>query len=735
MKNSKLQIPNHKQTPMTETANSKRFWLFGFWILNLFVIWNLGFVIFTPNEAYAALISKPPTNLGLVGYWSMNEGTGTVAGDGSGNGNRGILTGGPTWVDGKRGKAINFDGGDDYVNAGSAGNFERTNSFTVSLWIKRNPNPTVTEAVVAKEVGSGTFQGWGLLILGGAANDPYRINIANTSGTNNLLVEYPRTNDSGWHHVVFTYNGTSVASGVFLYEDGISKTQTIIADTLSASILTATNFQIGARDGAASLFSGSIDEVRVYNRALSATEIQALYNSGAAKFAPPTDKGLVGYWSMNEGAGTIAGDGSGNGNRGTLTGGPTWVDGKRGKALSFDGSNDYVNSNFAPNLSATDDISFSFWFKVKSATHTADQEFIGADSAGDNPQFAIEIDGDGSICTDESVLFFMRDDNSASSDIVCSTFVVTDTNWHHVVAIHDVSSNLQIYIDGIFRNSTAVTANSNGSRNFSGYPFFLGANNSIGTANQFCDCSIDEVRIYNRVLSASEVSALYNSGAAKFAPPTDKGLVGYWSMNEGAGTVAGDGSGNGNRGTLTGGPTWVDGKRGKALSFDGGDDDVLVADNNSLDFGTGDMSISAWIKPNTVTTANQAIVDKTGGGTAAYRFNTSNADGDRLKFTRGSLFVDGVGSNDNVLVAGVWQHIAAVVNTSGTDIVTFYVNGVAQGSGNLANSSFTNANPLMIGQKGYDGSSVVNFNGLIDEVRIYNRALSAAEIQTLYNSR
>jgi len=100
----------------------------------------------------AQKFTAPPTNLGLVGYWSMNEGTGTVAGDGSGNGNRGILTGGPTWVDGKRGKAINFDGGDDYVNAGSAGNFERTNSFTVSLWIKRNPNPTVTEAVVAKAI-------------------------------------------------------------------------------------------------------------------------------------------------------------------------------------------------------------------------------------------------------------------------------------------------------------------------------------------------------------------------------------------------------------------------------------------------------------------------------------------------------------------------------------------------------------------------------------------------------
>src|SRR3989338_1050752 len=120
------------------------------------------------NLVDVALISKPPANLGLVGYWSMNENSGTVASDFSGNGNRGILTNGPTWVDGKRGKALNFDGVDDYVNAGSAGNFERTNSFTVSLWIKRNPNPTVTEAVVAKEVGSGTFQGWGLLILGGA---------------------------------------------------------------------------------------------------------------------------------------------------------------------------------------------------------------------------------------------------------------------------------------------------------------------------------------------------------------------------------------------------------------------------------------------------------------------------------------------------------------------------------------------------------------------------------------
>ena len=80
---------------------------FEFKILNLFVICNLWFVIlatlwfvvFGLNEAHAALIGKPPTNLGLVGYWSMNEGTGSYADDSSGNKNTGTLTNGPTWVD------------------------------------------------------------------------------------------------------------------------------------------------------------------------------------------------------------------------------------------------------------------------------------------------------------------------------------------------------------------------------------------------------------------------------------------------------------------------------------------------------------------------------------------------------------------------------------------------------------------------------------------------------------
>src|SRR3989338_9287108 len=96
----------------------------------MFRISNLGFIltllfIFMPTHiANAGIIGKPPTNLGLVGYWSMNEGTGSYAGDASGNKNTGTLTGGPTWVDGKRGKALSFDGSNDYVSVADANSLD-----------------------------------------------------------------------------------------------------------------------------------------------------------------------------------------------------------------------------------------------------------------------------------------------------------------------------------------------------------------------------------------------------------------------------------------------------------------------------------------------------------------------------------------------------------------------------------------------------------------------------------
>src|SRR3989344_2545886 len=97
-----------------------------------------------PVAAPAAVLTKPPTSLGLVGYWPMNENTGTIAGDASGNGNSGTLTSMDAttdWVDGKRGKALDFDGGDDFVSIPNALNFS---TMSVSAWVNADQNSVNT---------------------------------------------------------------------------------------------------------------------------------------------------------------------------------------------------------------------------------------------------------------------------------------------------------------------------------------------------------------------------------------------------------------------------------------------------------------------------------------------------------------------------------------------------------------------------------------------------------------
>src|SRR3989338_7220307 len=128
----------------------------------VFAVW----AAFGLNMVDAAIIGKPPANLGLVGYLSMNEGTGTQAGDASGNKNNGTLTGGPTWVDEKRGKAINFDGVNDYVNVGSATSIDNiwANGGTASAWIYPRSYGQNSRGRIFDKIKSTTEDGW-LLFL------------------------------------------------------------------------------------------------------------------------------------------------------------------------------------------------------------------------------------------------------------------------------------------------------------------------------------------------------------------------------------------------------------------------------------------------------------------------------------------------------------------------------------------------------------------------------------------
>ena len=196
-------------------------------------------------------------------------------------------------------------------------------------------------------------------------------------------------------------------------------------------------------------------------------------------------------------------------------------------------------------------------------------------------------------------------------------------------------------------------------------------------------------------------------------------------LDEASGTTAIDSSGYGNNGVING-ATYTTGKVGNALSFDG-NDYVSIGDSSSLDI-TDNITIEGWINPSVGSSGWRTIVSKfeTGPRKDIYFYLYSNSLGIALSGPRDSNWTPGIS-----ISTGVWTHVA--VTYDGFNIRLFK-NGVneatvsASGSLSLA----TNGNPLYIGQNTYWGDEC--FVGIIDEVRIFNRALTEEEILEHYNA-
>jgi hypothetical protein len=216
--------------------------------------------------------------------------------------------------------------------------------------------------------------------------------------------------------------------------------------------------------------------------------------------------------------------------------------------------------------------------------------------------------------------------------------------------------------------------------------------------------------------------------AAGFDPNTDPSLMGYWSFNEGSGTVAADESGHGNDGQLMNGPTWVPGRIAGALRFDGVDDYVLVPHNDSLLPTGNEVTVSVWINAERHTGPNnatwQGILSK-GDDPRLYSLYTE-ASG-VLHFSTGpsGAFVGTLSTGQVPLHE--WVHVVAMV--SGGQHV-YYINGQPAGtSGSGATLPAGSTSPLNIGRT--PGETDREFLGMIDDVRLYDRALTADEIKKL----
>jgi hypothetical protein len=214
------------------------------------------------------LIVSDPLLKGLVGWWKFDEGSGTVAYDSSGNGNDGNLINGPTWTTGKIGGALSFDGVNDSFEVSE--DFFYGNSFSFSFWVHNSLSNGSTNSTSSKLLFSnGTttdlnkhlhfgFRQSGTLFFGFHDND----------------LESSLIGSSMWKLFSFTYDYSNKSRRIYVDNYLVS------SDVSSNHYLGRSNLVLGKRSFSSNYFTLETDDVRIYNRALSAEEVQALYNLG-----------------------------------------------------------------------------------------------------------------------------------------------------------------------------------------------------------------------------------------------------------------------------------------------------------------------------------------------------------------------------------------------------------------------------------------------------------------------
>ncbi len=415
-----------------------------------------------------AFISKFDSNLspGRASYWKFDEENGMIARD-STDGNDGTING-STWATGIKGGGLSFDG-DDYVEI--PGLIGLPQNITLSGWAKLISK----DRDGAEIVSLGDYAGLRLDAAHGVRGFYYDGVSWQNTNTEKFYAE------TGWHHFVYVVDNNNKVQTV--YVDGVQVGNTRYTQPISYTGL-GQNTLIGKHGNGIDTydFNGLIDDVSIYYRALSDTEVQDLYRTTSQ----------IGRWKFDEGSGAVAKD-SADGNDGTING-AAWAAGKSGTALSFDAIDDSVE--IPGLLGEPQNITISAWAQL-SAKDTAGAEVI---SLGDH--VAIRLDG----CNGAKGFYY----DGTTWHATATGLSYAGTGWHHIVYVMDDANNIQkVYVDGAEKGSTAYTQSIS-------YPG-LGSNTFIGRHGNGVDGYdfnglVDDVRVYNRALSNQEVQNLYNNG-------------------------------------------------------------------------------------------------------------------------------------------------------------------------------------------------------------------------------
>ena len=668
---------------------------------------------------------------GLIGYWKLDEGSGLTTIDSTGYGNNGTLIGNPTWTASvaptnfTNTNCLNFNGSSSYV---SIPKIPLTEKISISAWFK-----------------SGPYTGGSPTIFGARSNG--------TNG-NEIVVQINGTNDVGlwfimgddtqyqphgtfitgsWNHIVTTCDSISAS----VYINGSLKQSIPISGTINTRTNPSTAWMIGHQQYDPSnnrWFSGSIDDLRIYNRALTPAEITGLYSGSIQP--------LAGAWNVIRGNPTaVAIDSSGNNNTGTYIGSPSpcnappaLIYDKLGTGVTFNGTSQYVSaSNVA--FSGLTSLSLTAWYKT---TETKVEQFLIYHNSTNANGFLMEMIN-STFCTlsgqigNGTTLVTVSEGGAISSN---------DGNWHHAAMTWD-GTTIKIYRDGVFRNSQLLSGSLPTTTNGVG----IGQGN---TAAKYFNGSIDDVRIYNRALTSGEIATLASGSIGA----TDSSLIAWYKFNtnkqsmiKGNPTaVAIDSSGNNNTGTYIANPSpcnapsaLVYDKLGTGVTFNGSSQGVSSQALGQYISTTLDVSnlpsktYAGWFYWSSLANSWQGMVGQADG------FDNNKTTGlitdATNKISIYQAYGGVIGFIANAALAptlNTWYHIAGVIDKPNNRI-QLYINGSSVSSPSvptMASSSFTTiSNKVGIGFMLGGGS--YKFNGSVDDVRIYNKALSQAEITDL----
>ena len=445
-------------------------------------------VALTTQTLFAQVPSYVPTE-GLVGYWPF---TGN-ANDQSGNGNNGTVNGATLTADrfGNPNSTYSFNGINNSISVSNSQQLLNLSNFSYSVWVYANINTPSDGLLICSYDGNSR----GALLYCNTNSSEIRIH--SNSNIDISAVTQSSTLSMSWHHIVVVKSNNELK----MYLDNL------LVDTNDI-----TNFNYSTSSiyplvfGKASwynggYFSGKIDDIGIWNRALTQQEITAIYNQVSSysdncnNVSGSLTQGLVGYWPFCGNAN----DDSGNGNNGTVNGATLTSDrfGNANSAYSFNGTNNFIELVNSAQLDNMNDFSISTWYQVNN-TSPQFQFLVSKDLMGDPPN------GDWDFYINYNKVKFDITINTNNNSGTQNSLIQPNT-WNHALITRNSSSGLiNIYINGILENS------------FTGYigPYSNTQKMNFGrqgSSNQhFLNGKLDDIGIWNRVLTPSEVSQLYN---------------------------------------------------------------------------------------------------------------------------------------------------------------------------------------------------------------------------------